>query len=61
MQIPSYPSKITMVENGYDPDDNTCIQRFFDLEILTKYQNLIGIIILIATDRFFHTIIDIDY
>ena len=61
MQLPSYPSKITVVYNGSNPNNNTCLQRLFDFEILTKHQNLIGIAILIPMCRFSHTIIDVDY
>ena len=55
-------SSINMVKNGIDPNNNPGMQRFSDLDIPTKYQNLIGVIILIPMDRFFDTIIDhVDY
>jgi hypothetical protein len=50
-----------MVENVVDPNLNLGIIRFSHLDILTKYQYLTSITILIPMGRFFDTIIDDDY
>ena len=54
---------INMVHNVVDP--NLCIptgiQRFSHLDLLTKYQYLTGITILIPMGRFFDTMIEVDY
>ena len=50
-----------MIETGVDPSANSGVQRFFHLDIPTKYQYLCGIIVLIPMGRFFDIITDFDY
>ena len=50
-----------MVKNDVDLDYNSSKQRFFHLDIPTKYQYLTGITILIPMGRFFDNLIDVDY
>lgn len=50
-----------MVENDTDLNNNSAIQWISHLGIPTKYQYLNNIMILIPTDGFFYTIIDVDY
>jgi hypothetical protein len=52
---------ITMVWNGVDQIIIQVYNDFYHLDILTKYEYLTGITILIPTGRFFDTIIDVDY
>jgi hypothetical protein len=51
-----------MVQNDIiDPNNNVRVYKISHLELATKYQYLFGIINWIPMDRFFDTIIDVDY
>ena len=50
-----------MAYNGIDPNDFSGIERFSHHDILTKYQYLTGVTILISTGRFCDTIIGGDH
>jgi hypothetical protein len=52
---------INTARNGIDPNNNLDIQRFFHLDIPTKYQYLTGISIMIPKGRIFDTIIGVDF
>lgn len=53
MQAPSYLGKkqpsIHMVQNGFDPSNNSSIPRLSCPDVPTKYQHLIGIPISISS------------
>ena len=51
---------ITTFKKDIDPNNNSSLQRFSHLEIPTKYQYMICIIISVLMGRFLYTIIDVD-
>ena len=57
--VQNQPS-INMAQNEIDPNNNLGVQRFSQLDIPTKYQNL-ATTILRPTCKCFETIIDVDY
>ena len=50
-----------MVHTRIDPNNKLGKQRFCDLDISTKYQNLTSITVLIPMSRFLDMVIDVDY
>jgi hypothetical protein len=50
------PPSINMLENDYDPNNNSGAQRFCHLDLPAIYQYLAGISILIPMSWFFDTI-----
>ena len=49
------------IKNGIEPNNNLGIQRFYLLDIPTKYQYLTGVAILLCMGKFFDTITDVHY